>query len=52
MISLLLNYPLLADENGIAEERIRKIERSEVLLKLVREAEIEDEITNKLLAKK
>jgi DNA primase len=49
MISLLLNYPLLADENGIAEERIRKIERSEVLLKLVREAEIEDEITKEQL---
>lgn len=45
MISLLLNYPLLADEAGIAEERIRNIENSDVLLKLVREAELEDEIT-------
>lgn len=49
MISLLLNYPLLADENGIAEERIRNIEQSEVLLKLVREAEVENEISKEEL---
>lgn len=45
MIKLLLNYPSLADETGIAEERIRNIENSDVLLKLVRESELEDEIT-------
>ncbi|SMM97840.1 DNA primase [uncultured Candidatus Thioglobus sp.] len=49
MISLLLNYPLLADESGIAEERIRNIEQSEVLLKLVREAEVENEISKEEL---
>lgn len=49
MISLLLNYPSLADETGIAEERIRNIENSEVLLKLVREAELEEEISKEAL---
>ncbi|SMN02364.1 DNA primase [uncultured Candidatus Thioglobus sp.] len=49
MISLLLNYPLLADESGIAEERIRNIEQSEVLLKLVCEAEVENEISKEEL---
>lgn len=49
MISLFLNYPLLADENSITEERVRKIEKSEVLLKLIRETEVEDEITKEEL---
>jgi len=43
MISLLLNYPSLAD--GTVEVRVRNIEKSEVLLELVRSAEIEEDIS-------
>ena len=49
MISLLLNYPSLAD--GTIEVRIRNIEKSEVLLELVRSAEIDEDITQEELLK-
>ncbi len=43
MISLLLNYPSLAD--GTVEVRVRRIEKSEILLELVRSAEIDEDIS-------
>lgn len=49
MISLLLNYPSLAD--GTVEVRVRNIEKSEVLLDLVRSAEIDEDISQEDLIK-
>ncbi len=49
MISLLLNYPSLSD--GTVEVRVRNIEKSEVLLELVRSAEIDEDITQEDLIK-
>ncbi|WXT99588.1 MAG: DNA primase [Catillopecten margaritatus gill symbiont] len=49
MISLLLNYPSLSD--GTVEVRVRNIEKSEVLLELVRSAEIDEDITQEALIK-
>jgi len=43
MISLLLNYPVIAD--GTVEIRVRSIEKSEVLLELVRSAQIDEDIS-------
>ena len=43
MISLLLNYPVLAD--GTVEVRVRNIKRSEVLLELVRSAQMDEGIS-------
>ncbi len=43
MISLLLNYPMLA--NDTIEARVKKIEKSEVLLKLVHSAQIDEEVS-------
>jgi DNA primase len=43
MISLLLNYPSLA--TGTVEERVHHIDKSEVLLELVRSAEIDENIS-------
>jgi len=45
MIRLLLNYPSLAGEDGTVELRISKIEKSAVLLDLVRSAEIDEDIS-------
>ena len=49
MINLLLNYPVLAD--GTVEVRVRSIKRSEVLLELVRSAQIEEDISQEDLIK-
>lgn len=49
MISLLLNYPSLAD--GTVEVRVRNIEKSEVLLELVHSADIDEDITQEDLIK-
>ncbi len=49
MISLLLNYPTLAD--GTVEVRVKNIEKSEVLLELVRSAQIDEEISMSELTK-
>ena len=49
MISLLLNYPMLAD--GTVEVRVRNIKRSEVLLELVRSAQIDEDISQDDLIK-
>lgn len=51
MISLLLNYPSLAGEDGTVELRVSKIKKSEVLLDLVRSAEIEENISQAELIK-
>ena len=49
MISLLLNYPMLAD--GTVEVRVRNIKRSEVLLELVRSAQMDEDISQDDLIK-
>ena len=49
MISLLLNYPVLAD--GTVEVRVRNIKRSEVLLELVRSAQMDEGISQEDLIK-
>ncbi|RUM86188.1 MAG: DNA primase [Candidatus Thioglobus sp.] len=49
MISLLLNYPVLAD--GTVEVRVRNIKRSEVLLELVRSAQMDENISQENLIK-
>nr|MCS5586704.1 toprim domain-containing protein [Gammaproteobacteria bacterium] len=49
MISLLLNYPVLAD--GTVEVRVRSIKRSEVLLELVRSAQMDEDISQDDLIK-
>ena len=49
MISLLLNYPVLAD--GTVEVRVRKIEKSQVLLELIHSAQIDGEISQEDLIK-
>jgi DNA primase len=49
MISLLLNYPILADDT--VEIRIRNIEQSEVLLELVHSAQIDENISQQKLIK-
>jgi DNA primase len=49
MISLLLNYPVLAD--GTVEVRVRNIKRSEVLLELVRSAQMDEDISQENLIK-
>ena len=47
MISLLLNYPVLAD--ATVEVRVRHIEQSEVLLELVHAAQMDEQITAEAL---
>jgi DNA primase len=49
MISLLLNYPMLAD--GTVEVRVRRIKKSDVLLELVRSAQIDEDISQDDLIK-
>ncbi|CAC9437588.1 DNA primase [Bathymodiolus heckerae thiotrophic gill symbiont] len=49
MISLLLNYPLLA--NDTVEVRVRNIEKSQVLLDLVHSAQMDEEISQESLIK-
>ena len=49
MITLVLNYPTLAD--ATVEVRVRSIENSQVLLELVRSAQIDDDITQSDLIK-
>jgi len=49
MISLLLSYPVLAD--GTVEVRVRNIKRSEVLLELVRSAQMDENISQENLIK-
>lgn len=49
MISLLLNYPVLAD--GTVEVRVRNIKRSEVLLELVHSAQMDEGISQEDLIK-
>ncbi|RUM84676.1 MAG: DNA primase [Candidatus Thioglobus sp.] len=49
MIGLLLNYPVLAD--GTVEVRVRNIKRSEVLLELVRSAQMDENISQENLIK-
>ncbi len=49
MIALVLNYPMLAD--ATAEVRVRTIDNSEVLLELIRSAQIDEEITQSELIK-
>jgi DNA primase len=49
MISLLLNYPSLAD--GTVEVRVRRIKQSEVLLELIHSAQIDENISQEDLIK-
>ena len=49
MISLLLNYPMLAD--GTVEVRVRRIKKSDVLLELVRSAQMDEDISHDDLIK-
>ena len=49
MISLLINYPMLAD--GTVEVRVRRIKKSDVLLELVRSAQMDEDISQDDLIK-
>ncbi len=49
MITLVLNYPALADST--AELRVRSMDNSEVLLELIRSAQIDDNIAQSALIK-
>ncbi|SHN89896.1 DNA primase [Bathymodiolus heckerae thiotrophic gill symbiont] len=49
MITLMLNYPMLADST--TEIRVRSIESSQVLLELIRSAQIDENITQSELIK-
>ena len=49
MITLVLNYPILAD--ATAEVRVRTIDNSEVLLELIRSAQIDENISQTELIK-
>ncbi|MEO1945694.1 MAG: hypothetical protein ABGY11_15440 [Candidatus Thioglobus sp.] len=51
MISLLLNYPSIAYENDTVEVRVRKIEKSQVLLELIHLAEMDEDISQDDLIK-
>jgi len=51
MISLLLNYPSIAYENDTVEVRVRKIEKSQVLLELIHLAEMNEDISQEDLIK-
>ena len=49
MIRLLIHYPILAD--GTVETRVRKLNNAQVLLELVRSAQMDEQITKEALIK-
>lgn len=49
MIRLIIHYPILAD--GTVETRVRKLENTQVLLELVRSAQMDEQISKEALIK-